>query len=305
MIVLQAIIVGIFLVLAVNGFLHRNMPQVGGKIGRIKAIYPPVPPPEGFSRVYARVTTVFVGTDAAGFPTLRDYLLKGPVRKPMVMRVYCVAGCKTEIEIPEEAADYERIDAAEALALLRELPDPRLVRRLHLSDERSFLDPWLRKVRSEHHFTLGNATNFSLVVLYKPDRRLEHFLGVTLLHEWLHLVAFAATIQLWRFKRADAIEPLPPAEAGLLDLGNRNTAVYEAWCDLGEKLFGYDEPAARQAALALPVHATILWFCVERILRRTPRKFRSTRFDELMRRGEFMRAEVAPQARRSRSPRRP
>jgi len=41
----------------------------------------------------------------------------------------------------------------------------------------------------------------------------------------------------------------------------------------------------------------ILWRCVERILRRTPLKLRSTRFDELMKRGEFMRAEVEPKAR--------
>jgi hypothetical protein len=37
------------------------------------------------------------------------------------MRIYRVAGSKTEIEIPVEPPDYERIDAAEALALLREL----------------------------------------------------------------------------------------------------------------------------------------------------------------------------------------
>jgi hypothetical protein len=49
------------------------------------------------------------------------------------MRIYRVAGCKTEIEIRAESPDYERIDAAEALALLRELPDPRFIRRRALS----------------------------------------------------------------------------------------------------------------------------------------------------------------------------
>jgi hypothetical protein len=64
---------------------------------------------------------------------------------------------------------------------------------------------------------------------------------------------------------------------------------------------GYDESAARQAALEAPVHAMILWRCVERMLRRTPRDLRSTRFDELMKRGDFMRAEVEPRARARRS----
>jgi hypothetical protein len=76
-----------------------------------------------------------------------------------------------------------------------------------------------------------------------------------------------------------------------------NAATHEAWCELGEKLLGYDEGTARQAALEAPVHATILWRCVERMLRRTPRRLRSTRFDELMDRAGFMRAEDAQKAR--------
>jgi hypothetical protein len=301
MIVLQIIAIILLLGLLVFGFLRRNAPQVGGKLGQIRTIDPPQAPPSGFSRIYARAVTLFVASDASRFPTLKDFLRDGTVQRPVMMRIYCVAGCKAEIEIPDQSADYERIDAGEALAMLRELPDPRLVRRLHLSDERSFLDPWVRKVRGGGFFNLGHATNFSLIVLYKPDRRLGQYLSTVLLHEWLHLVAFAATIQLWRFKRANAIEPLPPLEVEPLNYGDRNTAAYEAWCDLGEKLLGYDESEARQTALLWPVHAMILWRCVERKLRGTPRNLRSTRFDELMKRGEFMRAEVEPKARARRA----
>jgi hypothetical protein len=297
MIVLQAIIVIIFLVLLVLGFLRRNRPRVGGKLGPIRTVDPPQAPPSGFSRIYARTLTLFVASDASRFPTLKAFLRDGTMQQPVVMRIYRVAGCKLEIEIPDQIADYERIDASQALTLLRELPDPRLVRRLHLSDEPSFLDPWLRKVRGDGIFNLGNATNFSLIVLYRPDRRLGRSLGATLLHEWLHLVAFASAVQLWRFKRANAIEPLPPLALEPLNFGDRNTGVYEAWCDLGETLLGYDESAARQIALASPVHAMILWRCVERTLRRTPLRFRSTRFGELMQRDDFMRAEVEPKAR--------
>jgi hypothetical protein len=303
MIVLQAIIIIAFLVLLVLGFLNRNRPRVGGKLGPIRTVDPPLMPPSGFSRVYTRAVTLFVASDARRFPTLKAFLRDGTAQLAVTMRIHCVAGCKAEIEIPEAVADYERIDAAQALALLRELPDPRRVRRLHLSDEPSFLDPWARKVRGEEFFYLGHATNFSLIVLYRPDRRLGESLGITLLHEWLHLVAFASTIQLWRFSRANAIEPLPAPEP--VNLGGRNTEIYEAWCELGERLLGYDESAARQAALEAPVHAMILWRCVERMLRRTPRDLRSTRFDELMKRGDFMRAEVEPRARARRSRRAP
>jgi hypothetical protein len=304
MIAFQIFIIILFLALLVRGFLYRNMPMIGGKIGPIRTIDPPQAPPSGFSRVYGRAMKVFVASDAARFSTLKAFLRDGPVRLPVVMRIYRVAGCKTEIEIPDRAADYQRIDAAQALALLRELPDLRLVRRLHLSDQPSFLDPWVSKVRGEESYNLGNATNFSLIVLYKPDRRLGQILGLTLLHEWLHLVAFASTMQIWRFKRANARELLPPAVVEPVNFGDRNTAIYEAWCDLGEKLLGYDESVARQAALASPVHAIILWRCIERMLRRTPPLFRSTRFGEYMERSDFMRTEIEPKARavRTRQP---
>ena len=297
MIVLQLVIIILFLGLLLRGFLYRNMPQVGGKLGPIRTADSPQALPSGFSRAYARVVTLFVASDAARFPTLKAFLRDGTVQRPVVMRIYCVAGCKAEIEIPDRIADYERIDAAQALALLRELPDLRRVRRLHLNDEGAFMDPWVRKVRGDEFYHLGHATNFSLIVLYRPDRRLGRQLGTTLLHEWLHLVAFASTVRLWRFKRANAIEPLPSLAYEPLNLGDRNTGVYEAWCDLGEKLLGYDEDAARQTALVSPVHAMILWRCVERMLRRTPIRLRSTRFDELMKRADFMRAEVEPKAR--------
>jgi hypothetical protein len=297
MIVLQVVIIVIFLALLVLGFLHRNRPRVGGKLGSIRPIDPPPALPSGFSRIYARAMTQFVASDALRFPTLKAFLREGTLQQPVVMRIYRVAGCKAEIEIPDQVADYDRIDAAQALALLRESPDPRLVRRLQLSDVPSFLDPWVCKLMGDAVVNLGNATNFGLIVLYRPDRGLGQLLGATLVHEWLHLVAFASPIQLWRFKRANAIEPLPPPAFEPLNYGDRNTPVYEAWCDLGEKLLGYDESAARQTALASPVHAMILWRCVERMLRRTPPRLRSTRFDELMKRGDFMRAEVGPKAR--------
>jgi hypothetical protein len=296
MIVLPAIIIIAFLALLVLGFLRRNMPRVGGKLGPIRNLDPPPVLPSGFSRIYTRAVTLFVASDASRFPTLKAFLRGGTAQLTVVMRIYCVAGCKAEIELPEAVADYERIDAAQALALLRELPDPRRVRRLHLSDQHSFLDPWVRKVTGEEFFHLGHATNFSLIVLYRPDRRLGECLGTTLLHEWLHLAAFASTIPLWRFRRANAIEPLPPLAPEPVNWSG-NTAIHEAWCCLGEKLLGYDESAARQAALEAPVHAMILWRCVERMLRRTPLRLRSTRFDELMNRAGFMRAEVEPKAR--------
>jgi hypothetical protein len=281
-------------------FLRRNMPRVGGKLGSSRDIVPAVPVPDGFSRVDSRAVTIFAAaSEAARFPNLKSYLRHGTVRQPTLVRIYHVAGCRTRIEIPVAAPDYERIDAAEALALLRELPDPRLVRRLHLSDQPCFLDPWMRKVSGREVYHLGHATSNGLIVIYRPDRRLGAELGVTLLHEWLHLVGFKWPRSVRRFRRASAIERLAPMSFEPVSLGDRKTPVYEAWSDLGEKLCGYDGEIARQAALAAPVHSMILWRRVEKILRAVPPRLRSTRFAELEAHAAFMQKEVEPKARAS------
>ena len=299
-IVAQVTIIVLFSLLLVRAFLQRGLPQVGGKSGPLRTLESAAPVPDGFSGVYARLMTVFAATtDATSFSSLKAFLRHGTVGQLTLMRIYRVAGCKAEIEIPVAAPDYERIDAAEALALLRELPDLRVIRRVHLSDERSFLDPWAQKVRGRTIFLLGNATNFRLVVLYKPDRRLGHLVGLTLLHEWLHIVAFDSWWHVWRFSRANAVEPLEPAAIEPVDFGVWRTPGHEAWCDLGEKLFGYDDAVARQAALASPLHAMIVWRRVEKIMRKAPARFRSTRIAEFEARAIFMHTEVAPKARQA------
>jgi hypothetical protein len=288
------VIFGIFLV---RIFLNRNMPRVGGKIGALAAADPPPAVPDGFSRVYARIVTVFTASsDAARFSSLKAFLRHGTAAQPTLMRIYRVAACETEIEIPAAAPGYERIDAAEALALLRELPDLRLIRRLQLSDEPSFHDPWVRKVRGPEVFLLGHSTNSRLVVLYKPDRKLGQLNGLTLLHEWLHLAAFISPADVRRFKRANAIEPIASAAIESMSVGVRDPQIHEAWCDLGEKIFGYDETIARGAALSTPAHTMILWRRVETLLRSTPPALRSTRFAQLESRGDFMRSVIAERA---------
>jgi hypothetical protein len=168
-----------------------------------------------------------------------------------------------------------------------------------LSDEPCFLDPWVRKIRGQRHFLIGNATRSRLVVLYKPDQRQREIVGLTLLHEWLHLVAFGSPKDLRRFERASAAEPLPPVAGQPIDFGVPKTSVHEAWCELGEKLFGYDDAAARQAALAAPLHAMIVWRRVEKILRQAPARWRSTRFAKFEARAVFMHSEVEPKARKA------
>ena len=164
----QIALIVLFAILLVRGFLVRNRPPRRRQDRLVRALDPAPPLPDGSSGVYARAMTIFTASsDAARFRDLKEFLRDGIARQPTLMRIYRVAGCKTEIEIPAGAPDYDRIDASEALALLRELPDLRLVRRLHLSDERSFLDPWVRKIRRAGFFSARQRNEF------QPGRALQ------------------------------------------------------------------------------------------------------------------------------------
>lgn len=254
----KLVIFVIFIGLAVKAFLNRNMARIGGKIGRRSPCLPADPVPPGFSRVDCRKITNFgAPADASGYPNLKAYI-RDAVRQPGLVHIYHVAGCKTRIEIPAGPPRYERIEPSEALALLRELPDLRLVERLHLSDEPSFLDPWWRHASGRSDiFHQGNANNLGLVVLYLPDRALGRELGTILMHEWVHLLAFKSAWAVRRFRRANANEALPALPIAPMS-PRRDMLTYEDWANLGEKLLGYDETLARQTALAAPVHAMIL-----------------------------------------------
>ncbi len=291
-------------ILLINAFLNRNMPRVGGKLGRRSPSVPADPPP-GFSRIDCRQLTVYSApAEPDRYSTLKAYMRDGTQRRQEQVHIYRVAGCRTRIEILAAMPHYDRIDASEALALLRELPDPRLVRRLHVSDEPAFLDPWWRRVSGRNDiYHQGNANDFGLVVLYLPDRQLGRMLGTILMHEWAHLLAYKARRAVRRFARASKIERLPPLPMPLTH-DHPKMQVYESWAELGEKLLGYDDAIARAAALEAPLHAMIMWRCVEKVLRRTPARLRSTRLAEFEARCVFMRVEVAPKARAVRKSRR-
>jgi hypothetical protein len=280
------ILLGIILV---RRFLDRNRPRPGGKLGPVQVLDPPVAVPPGFLRVYARAITIFrASSETKHFPSLKAYLRRGTVRHSVLMRVYRVAGCMTDIELPAEPPVYDRMDAIEALALLRELPDLRFIRRLQLSDEPGYLDPWLRAMHGPQFFLLGNATKTGVVVLYRPRRSDRNTVGLTLLHEWLHIVAFNSPREVRRFKRASRIEPLTPLAVPTVSVGIPKASIHEAWADLGERLFGYDETIARDAARDAPAHAMVLWRRVETALRQTPPELRSTRLVELGARGRMI-----------------
>ena len=271
---------------------HENW--VGGKIGPSRPTPADVVLPQGFSHVVSRdITMLCARSSEATNSNISAFLRHNSYKRTEVMRIYQPSGLKAQIEIPTTTPNYERIDALDALSLVRELPDPRQIRRLHLSDEPSFLDPLLYK---DGAALLGHASTSGLIVLYRPDRRQIQQLYITLLHEWLHLVAFKSSWVLRRFKRADAVESLRASNFSTLPIYANRWRSHEAWSDLGERVVGTDETVAREAALAAPLHSMILWQHIEGLFCTVPPGIRSTRLAELQSRATFMKNEVAPKA---------
>lgn len=294
--------VGAFLVICLIVMLVRrparsHLAWVGGKIGRRRPTPAGVDLPSGFSGVTSRDITVWgAQSDGKAYSSIQDFLRNCAFKRTELARFYRIAGCKTRIEIPARRPDYERITATETLALVRELPDPRLILRLHLSDEPSFYDAWLHQQDLAPNLGhLGHATTSRLVVLYRPDRGQLPQLRMTLLHEWLHLVAFRSGMALRRFKSANAIEP--PASFPMAPLVDQRLQHHEVWAELGERVVGPDDAMACEAALAAPVHSMILWRRVEGLFRSVPTNLATTRRAELEARAAFMTSEVAPKAR--------
>lgn len=274
-------------------FRDRNAARIGGVIGpRRLDIEAPSRPP-GYSTVETRTVIQFTSAGSAvQFSSLQRYLRKGTRRKPIEMHIFRVADCATDVEIPASTSDYARIDPAEALALLRELPDLRFVRRLQLSDEPSFLEPWARKTNARC-VILGGANSKNVIVLYRPSRSFArgHHPGLTLLHEWFHLLAFRSPSAFRQFASTNRREPLPQAAGYVRPYGVRHGSAHEAWSDLGERLFGYDSVVAQEAALAAPRHALILWRRVESVLKSASGPFCSTRYAALQQRGALFSQE--------------
>jgi len=70
----QVAIIVLFLWLLVRAFLQRGLPRVGGKLGPLRTLESGTPVLDGFSRVYARVMTVYAATaDATSFASLKSF----------------------------------------------------------------------------------------------------------------------------------------------------------------------------------------------------------------------------------------
>ena len=222
-----------------------------------------------FSRVYARAMTIFTApADAPSFHDLKAFLRHGTVGQPALMRIYRVAGCKTEIEIPVGRPDYERIDAAEALALLRELPDPRLIRRLHLSDEPLFpRSLGAENPRPRLFPVLATRRTSRLVVSTSPiigsaEICRPHSPSRMAASRCLRIAKGPSTLQKRECRRAASAAVVEPINFGVRE----NTSSMKLGASSAKGFSVTTMPLPARRLWPSPVHAMIVWRRVERYL---------------------------------------
>lgn len=149
-------------------------------------------PRPGYSSCQTETVTIVEGDHgAASFRDHADFQRRGwhvAHRRMLVCAVAASPG--TEVAVPLDAPDYARIGPAEALALLRELPDMALIRRLTVCDGAQADEPWLRQVTGRPLTMLAEALPDGEVRLYRPVA--GEGLVTTALHEWSHLLRFRA-----------------------------------------------------------------------------------------------------------------
>jgi hypothetical protein len=178
-------------------------------------------------------------------------------------------GCpETTIAIPEAEPDYDRISAQQALALLRTLPDIRLVRRLTILDTIFRYDPWFQQFNSSWRL-LGEVSDGAEIILYRPA--VTEDVAATVTHEWAHLLEFSSP--KWRrllnvvgdlepfVGRAGALYPEPPKEE---------------WAVLGEFLLSTAPLLSPLTSFANPIRATVIANALRERLASLPTRLRST-----------------------------
>jgi hypothetical protein len=216
-----------------------------------------------------RRTTIVGDPNAAPFKNFKDFSERGQLFSYSSLRAYPVIGCPgMMIAVPDREADYDRLTPDQALALLKGLPDIRLVHRLTIIDAPCRYEPWYRQA-NPHWRMLGEVLDDSEIVLYRPTAKAD--VAATLNHEWAHLLEFAAP--KWRrlfehvgdFERfiGRAGEPEPESSK-------------EYWATLGEFLLSTAPLISPASSFANPIRATIFAMALAERLASVPAALRGT-----------------------------
>lgn len=161
-----------------------------------------------------------------------------------------------------------RLSPLEALDVVRELPDTRLLKRLYV------LEDWMRPSRYYGHtrlVTMGmaNPDEGSIRLFRPPSGRLTRD---TVFHEWAHLLKVARPIESRLFDMVGTLEPIQTCSRS-----DAHQNSDETWAVLvGEGLVSNNFHRAIATAFNNPIRSTIAALALKDVLSSVPPAQRST-----------------------------
>jgi hypothetical protein len=233
------------------------------------------------------------------------------------VRIYTVPSHPgTKIVVPEEYAaaldelrrlrvDAEKFDDARArwsehplrhrarpedlVAHLDELPDSSFIAEIVLLDWDNAFDPWLQQIRDNNNVTLAAAIPGGIIELYRAE--MNGFIGITLNHEWCHLLQSKFTALIAEFRNMVngewwewSADPSAKQSMG------------EQFAYTGQQLMHRDASIFISTALAAPLRSFAIFKSIELCLSAVPAERRSRFHDKWAARAKFVREHIRPVA---------
>jgi poly(A) polymerase len=198
--------------------------------------------------------------------------------------------------IMRDAGGLERCDLAtrlsplEALQIVKELPDARLVKRLTILNERHWQEPWRRHTGQTNVNTMAEVLPDGSVTMYRPPA--GEVSRDTLFHEWAHLLKFRSPTESNLFDRVGALEPLrTQSKSDLSGGGDELWAVH-----VGEGLLNRSSLTAIAAAYENPIRSSLAGRALSRIIESVPEQQRSPRHAQFQLVTRYIEESVRPLA---------
>lgn len=303
----DAMLTGATMNLALPVLQEKMFGSSGKPVPESRKIQPDLTRAEGVPRVVSEATVVAETSAAAEIPTISkvgtekvlfveglseprrfanftDYYEHGRVFSRKEMDVYRAPDqLDTEILVP--ASRPPELTPQQATGILREVPDPRLVRRLILQNASHADEPWLRQQYGNEYRILGEAFEVGDIHLFQPRAGNAR---ETLMHEWAHLFKLKAGRASSVFDRVGELEPFADAQPGIASNSG------EMWSLLSEGLLSTNPSRVMLTAHQYPIRSAIYGRALAETLSTIPASRQSVHHERYQGLTEYLRESIQP-----------
>jgi poly(A) polymerase len=185
-----------------------------------------------------------------------------------------------------------RLGPEGALQLVRELPDPRMIKELTVLNQRHWEEPWRRQQGDADMRILAEVTPEGSVTLYSPSAAESS--RDTLFHEWSHLLKFRFPHEGRLFDSVGELEPVKTSSPSDLSRGDEPWAVL-----VGEDLLNRSLLVGVAAAQENPIRAAVAGQVLARVLDGVPEAQRGIRHAQYKVLTDYINENVRPEAQRA------